>query len=120
MSPPAPVSSKRRRSASVTSGPGRPNMRRCPTRGSSWAAAIEQILPARPGKVVEAGSPRALDRADCGPALDGAPDLVAAAEQVDGQLARLELVGRRAPPEVARRLAARLGDQRQVGGERPE
>src|SRR5580765_792418 len=121
MRPPARVSSKRRRSASVTSGPRTPNTSCRPTISSSCGiSGVEQVRLAGPGELEQGGSPRSLDPVKRDAALDGSADAVAAGEEIDGELLLLELVGGRPPLEVAWRLAAGLGDEGHRGGERAE
>src|SRR5215472_4259011 len=123
MMPPARVSSKRRRSASVTSGPGSPNINCRPTRSSSVGAlivrgssSVQQVRPSAAREVLEPRLPSTLEMRDRHAGLDRAPDAIAAAEQIDGQSPTLELVGRPSPAE-APRLSTRLDDQGEVGEE---
>src|SRR6266545_382949 len=137
MRPPARVSSKRRMSASLASGPGRPSISRRPTSSSrvtagssAWggrlparggageagASWIKQVGPAGAGEASQVPAPRALEAPERAPALDGAADGIAPAQQIDGQPLSLELVGW-APPAKEPRLAAGLDDQREVGRE---
>src|SRR5262245_16358008 len=115
MIPPASVSRNRRISASPTSGPRMPHMSRRPPRVSSvMASGVHQVRPPRGCEARQRGPPRSLHPRDGHPALDGAPDPVVAAEDVDGQPAPLELVRRAAPAEAPAPLAARLGDQVEI------
>src|SRR5262245_32659861 len=120
MRPPAWVSSNRQRSASVTSGPGKPNIRRLPTIASRVMAAsrVQEVGPAGAGEAREGRPPRPRERGERLPPLDAAANAVASAQEVDGQLPGLELVGRPAPAKAAGGLAPRVHDQRQIGRER--
>src|SRR5712691_4656770 len=119
MSPPARVSVKRRMSASVTSGPGRPNISRRPTMSSrvTMCSPIEEMRTALAREPREVCPPRALEAGEGNVALDGAADRVTPAEEIDWPALPLELIGRTAPAEVTRRLAAPFDDQREVGRE---
>src|ERR1700730_9423056 len=83
-------------------------------------SSIEEVGPPGPRERGQARTPRGLEVRERHAPLDRAADPVGAAEQVDRERLPLELVGRTLPAEPARGLAARLGDQGQVGPEGAE
>src|SRR5882762_2759001 len=91
------------------------NARRNSRASAFIRSSIEKIRPTGPrerGQVPPPGGFQAWQRRA---RLDRPADPVGAADEIDGQLLPLELVGRPLPPEAPWRLPARLDDQGQVG-----
>src|SRR5262249_18617378 len=81
---------------------------------SGWSS-VEEIGPARASEAGEVGAPRRGETAMGRTALHRAAHGWSSAQEIDGELLPLELVGRFPPLEVSRRLPARLGDDGEVG-----